>query len=190
MIVFARVSYLAVIFLLTPVAHAFEPSANIGRTVNSSGLIEYAFTPGGAADVLIIKAIGNARRQILVQAFSFTHRKIASALIAAKRRGVDVQIIADGGQTETIRTSVIGDIANAGVPVFLDREHDSAHNKIMVIDVGRGDTALITGSYNFTHAAQFKNAENVLVIHGNAALSDAYRDNWQRHRAHSSRARD
>ncbi|MBA2351153.1 MAG: phospholipase D family protein [Pseudomonadota bacterium] len=172
--------------LLTPLtAGALQPAPDADPRITSAGLIEYAFTPGDAADELIIKAIRNARRQILVQAFSFTHRRIANALIAAKRRGVDVQILADAGQVDKIRTSVIKDLAAAGLPVFLDSAHDSAHDKVMVIDAGGSETCLITGSYNFTHAAQFKNAENVLVIHGRAVLSDAYRDNWKRHRNHA-----
>lgn len=172
--------------LLTPVAAgALQPAPKAESATTSAGLIEYAFTPGDAADELIVKTIRNARRQILVQAFSFTHRRIANALIAANRRGVDVQIVADAGQTDKIRTSLIRDLAAAGLPVFLDSAHDSAHDKVMVIDAGGSETCLITGSYNFTHAAQFKNAENVLVIHGRAALSDAYRDNWKRHRDHA-----
>lgn len=174
---------LAWLLILTSPALALEPPAALPSA--AVGTIEYAFTPEDAADDMIVRAIEKARRQILVQTFSFTHRKIASALIAAKRRGVDVQIVADAGQTDKIRTSVIGDLASGGVPVFLDDGHDSAHNKVMVIDAGAVDTALITGSYNFTHAAQFKNAENVLVIHGNATLSAAYRDNWKRHRNHA-----
>lgn len=168
--------------MLAASAFALEPPAALP---GATGTIEYAFTPEDAADDMIVRTIEKARRQILVQTFSFTHRKIASALVAAKRRGVDVQIIADAGQAGKIRTSVIGALAADGVPVFLDDRHDSAHNKVMVIDAGAVDTALITGSYNFTHAAQFKNAENVLVIHGNAALSEAYRDNWKRHRNHA-----
>jgi phosphatidylserine/phosphatidylglycerophosphate/cardiolipin synthase-like enzyme len=35
-----------------------------------------------------------------------------------------------------------------------------AHNKVMVID----DNTVITGSFNFTAAAQRSNAENLLVI--------------------------
>jgi phosphatidylserine/phosphatidylglycerophosphate/cardiolipin synthase-like enzyme len=72
-------------------------------------------------------------------------------------------------------------MAAAGVPVWLDGEHQSAHNKIMVLD----DDTVVTGSYNFTKAAQFKNAENVLVIHGNRALAQQYQANWQRHRLHA-----
>lgn len=180
-----------VLLLTPPAATAFESAPGADQPAGASvgdgdrGLIEYAFTPEDTADELIIKSIKKARRQILVQAFSFTHRRIGYALIEAKRRGVDVQILADASQVEKIRTSLIKDLAAAGLPVFLDGAHDSAHNKVMVIDAGAAATSLITGSYNFTHAAQFKNAENVLVIHGNAALSDAYRDNWKRHRSHA-----
>ena len=48
-------------------------------------------------------------------------------------------------------------LANQGVPVVIDANHAIAHNKVMVID---GETVL-TGSFNFTKAAQEKNAENL-----------------------------
>ncbi|MHB1175349.1 MAG: phospholipase D family nuclease [Sulfuriferula sp.] len=148
------------------------------------GTIQVAFTPGDDAGALVITAIHQARRQILVQAFSFTHRAIADALIAAHRRGVDVTLIVDSDQAERIPTSVVKYIAAGSVPVYLDGEHRSAHSKIMVIDA---DTApvVITGSYNFTHAAQYRNAENLLVLRGNPALAQAYAANWQRHREHA-----
>ena len=167
---------------------AFEPpSGPDGKPaiVPASGTIQTAFTPGDDAGKLIVNAINGAHRQVLVQAFSFTHREIGEALIAAKHRGVDVKVIADKEQTEKIPTSVIAQIAAAGVPVFLDAAHISAHNKVMVIDAGSTEATLVTGSFNFTHAAQYKNAENVLVIRGNAALTGLYLKNWQRHYAHS-----
>lgn len=169
----------ALLSSLASPAPAFETS------LAATGTIQVAFTPGDDADKLIIGAVNKAKQQILVQAFSFTHKKIAQALIAARRRGVDVQLIADSAQTEKIPTSVIGDIAAGGIPVFLDAEHESSHNKVMVIDARSAEVTLITGSYNFTHAAQFKNAENLLVIRGNAALAEAYFNNWKRHREHA-----
>lgn len=150
----------------------------------AAGTVQYAFTPDDRADEIIIGAIAGAREQVLVQAFSFTHRRIADALIRARSRGVDVSVIADYEQTYQIETSVIRDIANAGVPVLLDAQH-SAHNKVMVIDAGRADCAVITGSYNFTQAAQFRNAENVVILKGNPPLCAAYRNNWNQHKAHT-----
>ncbi|MGH8604298.1 MAG: phospholipase D-like domain-containing protein, partial [Gammaproteobacteria bacterium] len=117
----------------------------------------------------------------------FTHRDIATALIGARRRGVEVIVIADPQQADRIETSVIDDLAVAKVPVLMDHDHVSAHNKIMVIDSGAPGCAVVTGSYNFTHAAQFKNAENLVVLKGNSPVCEAYEKNWKRHRSHSKK---
>lgn len=50
----------------------------------------------------------------------------------------------------------------------------------MIIDKG----TVITGSFNFTKAAEEKNAENLLIIKS-ADLANLYLDNWNRHRSHS-----
>jgi phosphatidylserine/phosphatidylglycerophosphate/cardiolipin synthase-like enzyme len=147
--------------------------------------VQVAFTPGHDAGELIAEAIDSARTQVLVQAFSFTHRKIADALISARRRGVDVKVIADREQTEKIPTSLIARIMSQGVPVFTDSNHSSAHNKVMLIDAGSAQATLITGSFNFTHAAQYKNAENVLLMRGNPSLVDLYLENWLDHFRHA-----
>jgi phosphatidylserine/phosphatidylglycerophosphate/cardiolipin synthase-like enzyme len=71
-------------------------------------------------------------------------------------------------------------LANQGVPTIIDANHAISHNKVMVID---GET-VITGSFNFTKAAQEKNAENVLIIR-DQALAAQYTQNWEAHRQHS-----
>lgn len=168
----------------SPAAWALQDAA-MTRALPAVGTIQVAFTPGDDAARLIIQAIGQARQRIRVQAFSFTHRGIADALIAAQQRGVAVALIVDPQQAERIPTSVVQYMADAGVPVFYDADHASAHNKVMVIDAHTA-AVVITGSYNFTHAAQYKNAENLLIVRGNPALAKAYAANWQRHRDHSS----
>jgi phosphatidylserine/phosphatidylglycerophosphate/cardiolipin synthase-like enzyme len=55
----------------------------------------------------------------------------------------------------------------------------------MVIDADSADCAVITGSYNFTQAAQFHNAENVVILRSNVQLCEAFRGNWRRHRSHA-----
>ena len=155
---------------------------------NTATDIQVFFTPGDDAAGNIIKAINGARQQVLVQAFSFTHPGIAQALVAAHKRGVDVRLIADLDQTRKIRRNQIAAIAAAGVPVWLDGEHMGAHNKVMIIDADSNniaDVGVITGSYNFTNAAQYRNAENVLLIRGNRSLATAYQRNWQRHLPHA-----
>ena len=69
---------------------------------------------------------------------------------------------------------------NAGIPVKIDAQHAIAHNKVMIID---GET-VITGSFNFTKAAEENNAENMLVIK-DKKLAERYIRNWQEHERHS-----
>ena len=121
--------------------------------------IEVYFSPNGGCTDAIVKCLDGAKETVLVQAYYFTSSPIAKALLEAHQRGVKVQVILDKSQrTEkyTRRTS----FRNAGIPTFIDAKHAIAHNKVMVID-GR---IVITGSFNFTKAAEENNAENLLVI--------------------------
>jgi phosphatidylserine/phosphatidylglycerophosphate/cardiolipin synthase-like enzyme len=149
--------------------------------VPAQGTVQAAFTPWDDAEAMIVDCIRHAKQQILVQAFSFTSRALANALIAAKRRGVAVQVMADREQTFNGEASRIPELVRAGIPVTLEVRYQSAHNKVMVMDAGSADAAVITGSYNWTYAAQFKNAENVLILRHNPDIANAYAANWRRH---------
>lgn len=178
--------FLLLATLLSTATSAFElPSFARHKTIPATGTIELAFSPEDNATDLIVRAITEARKQVLVQAFSFTSREIATALIHAKRRGIDVQLIADLEQTEKIERNRIAEIASGGVPVLIDGHHRAAHNKVIIIDAGTPNAALVTGSFNFTYGAQKNNAENVLVFRGNPSLIDAYAANWRRHHSHA-----
>lgn len=178
--------YLLPFLLLHSSAYAFEQTQN-GKihSIESNGTLQVLFTPEDNATRQIVLAIEQAQKQVLVQTYSFTSREIAQALIVAKQRGIDVQIIADAEQTNKIEFSKVPSIAAGGVPVFIDSLHSSAHNKVMIIDTESTTPIVITGSFNFTHAAQYKNAENLLIFRSNQALTAAYLENWQRHREHA-----
>ncbi|MBP8036260.1 MAG: phospholipase D family protein [Negativicutes bacterium] len=142
--------------------------------VNATGTIEVAFSPNGGGAATIIKAIGQAQKTIKVQAYSFTNADIAKALLDASKRGVQVRVVLDKSQ-ETEKYTSATFLANSGVPVRIDDDFAIAHNKIMILD----DETVITGSFNFTKAAEERNAENVLVIRGNKDLAKFYLQNWQ-----------
>jgi phosphatidylserine/phosphatidylglycerophosphate/cardiolipin synthase-like enzyme len=152
----------------------------------ATGTVEVAFAPWEDAEGLVVQAIADAQRQILVQAFSFTSRRIAQALIAARRRGVEVLVTADREQTATGAGNRIRDLAAAGIPVWLETRYAAAHSKVMIIDAGTRDPAVVTGSFNWTAGAQRRNAENVLVLRRNRDLARAYEANWRRHQAEAS----
>jgi phosphatidylserine/phosphatidylglycerophosphate/cardiolipin synthase-like enzyme len=164
------------------------PALRVSRippVLPARGTVQVAFTPWDNAEAMIVDCIRRAKQQILVQAFSFTSRALAYALISARTRGVDVQVMADREQTFIGEASRIPDLAQAGIPVTLEVRYQSAHNKVMVVDAGTEDAAVITGSYNWTYAAQSKNAENVLILRHNPEIVKAYAANWRRHFAES-----
>lgn len=150
----------------------------------AAGTIQYAFTPEDHADEMIVAAIDMAQQQVLVQAYGFSHRRIADALARAARRGVEVAAIVDQEQSHAA-LAIMRNIARAGALVRIDARHAAAHNKLMVIDNGSADCAVVTGSFNFTYAAQHRNAENALILRGNPALCAAYFNNWRRHQMHA-----
>jgi len=139
------------------------------------------FSPNDGATTAVIEALDAARTSVLVQAYSFTSAPIAKALALALARGVDVQVILDRRETGA-KYSSADFFAHAGIATLIDGAHAIAHNKVMVID---GET-VITGSFNFTTAAERQNAENLLVIR-DRALAARYVDNWRAHAEHSTR---
>jgi phosphatidylserine/phosphatidylglycerophosphate/cardiolipin synthase-like enzyme len=101
-------------------------------------------------------------KKSLYKLYSFTSKPISKALLDAHKRGINVVAVLDKSQ-RTQKYSGATFLANAGIPVYIDSRHAIAHNKIMIIDW----STLITGSFNFTKAAEEKNAENLLVINPN-----------------------
>jgi len=159
------------------------------RSLAPGATVEVLFSPGDAIDVRIADAIDAARAEVLVQAYAFTNSRIARALTAAHGRGVVIAIVADRGQALELPRSVVGRLARDGIAVWLDARAGAAHNKVVIIDGETPQAVVVTGSFNFTAAAQSRNAENVLVISGDPPLASAYRANFLRLRAHA-RPRD
>jgi phosphatidylserine/phosphatidylglycerophosphate/cardiolipin synthase-like enzyme len=127
-----------------------------------------------------VRELARARTQVLVQAYSFTSAVIAKALIEAQKRGVEVKVLLDKSNV-TAQYSSATFLANAAIPVAIDSQHAIAHNKIIIID----NATVITGSFNFTKAAESANAENLLLVKDAPELVQRYQQNWQLHAAHS-----
>jgi hypothetical protein len=57
--------------------------------------------------------------------------------------------------------------------------------EFMTLNYSIDDNTVITGSFNFTKAAEEKNAENIIVFQDNPKLAEIYTRNWRTHKAHS-----
>ncbi|MBU4582069.1 MAG: phospholipase D family protein [Proteobacteria bacterium] len=162
-----------ILFVCNPDARALDVDI-------SHAPVEVYFSPNDGATTAIVREIDRARSEILVQAYSFTSAPIAKALLKAHKRGVKVQAILDKSQ-KMQKYSSASFLKNSGIPTYIDHKHAIAHNKIILID----RAVVITGSFNFTKAAEEKNAENLLIIRSKE-LAKPYLENWQRHRDHSA----
>jgi len=145
-----------------------------------AGSIRVYFSPHGGCTDAIVREINQAKTEILLQAYSFTSQPIAQALIRAKQRGVRVSAVLDKSNRSR-KYSAATFLKNQEIPVFIDDKHAIAHNKIMIID----NRVVITGSFNFTAAAENKNAENLLILDDLPEIARAYRENFQSHLKHS-----
>lgn len=140
---------------------------------NWASPIKVCFTPQQNCTKVIINAIDNAQKAVYVQAYSFTSPKIASALVRAKQRGVKVRVLLDKSHYKDSKSSQKIVLLAAGIDLKIDKVSGIAHNKIMIIDHCR----VITGSFNFTNAAQLRNAENVIII-DDSQVAQSYEQNW------------
>ncbi len=156
-----------------------QQTATSAPTTQSAIDYDLYFSPRGGCTDAIIEAIDAAKQTVRIQAYSFTSARIAKALLGAHKREVDVQVILDKSQV-TQQYSSADFLHNSGIPVFIDRAHAIAHNKIIIID----QNIVITGSFNFTKAAEERNAENLLVIR-DGKLASRYSQNWEEHLEHS-----
>jgi len=151
----------------------------------SAAEVEAAFTPGDDVAGMIRERIGRARKSVHMQAYLLTDRTIANALVAARRRGVAVEVIGDAAQFEAGGLPWLGALHRAGARVYLDTSHAASHNKIVILDAGTPAATVITGSYNFTQAAQSKNAENVVIISRSPAVTGRFLENFETQRGNS-----
>jgi phosphatidylserine/phosphatidylglycerophosphate/cardiolipin synthase-like enzyme len=162
--------------LLTACSHAPLNKASVNESAES---IEVHFSPKGDCTKTVVFELSKAKHQVLIQAYSFTSAPIAKAVVEAHKRGVVIKAILDKSQRSE-KYSSADFLANSGISVKIDARHAIAHNKVMVID----STVVITGSFNFTKAAEENNAENLLIMR-NRDLAAKYIENWWVHEEHS-----
>ena len=155
----------AIVLLGCPGAHAIEVALKTTSQVKSS-LIE-------STSAEVVKVIGSARSEILVQAISFTSSPLAKALVDARKRGVHVEIILDRSSIRN-RNSSADFMAHAGIATFIYAEHAASYNDIIVVD----RETVIMGSLDFTKDGE-KHAQK-LTFFKTEGLAKMYADNWQK----------
>ncbi|MFA6540480.1 MAG: phospholipase D-like domain-containing protein [Bacteroidota bacterium] len=141
-------------------------------TVNGTP-IELYFSPSDGTTSQIIKTMNKAAESINFCILSFTQNDIGKTLMTKKSSGVKVRGVVDnntdsGEEYDTLKSS--------GVDIFLKKNLNGfLHHKYAIIDANGNDTNkyVVTGSHNWSAAAETRNNENTLVIRS-ARLANLY----------------
>jgi DNA uptake protein ComE-like DNA-binding protein len=107
----------------------------------------------------IIKNINQAEASINIAMYTFTDKEIALSLANAQNRGVKVRVYLDRSQIGSTY-SISRLLVQKGIKVRISTNNYIMHHKFAIID----NHLLLTGSYNWTFAANNKNEENLMVI--------------------------
>jgi phosphatidylserine/phosphatidylglycerophosphate/cardiolipin synthase-like enzyme len=154
---------LAVLLVLSPLAPVQALDYDLG------------FSPGGTAVKTVVAAIASAKQTVAVAAYEFTSAPVAQALAAAVTRGVRVWAVLDARSAKE-KASQASWLAAHGIGVRVNSHYAIFHHKFLVID----QSTVETGSFNYTAAADKRNAENALVLRGVPDLANAYLTEWKR----------
>lgn len=147
--------------------------------VHHNGQIEVGFAPGEGAEKLVLKVIDGARQEVRLIAYSFTSASVVEALVKAKKRGVDVQVVVDEKHNLSDRAGkavhALSTLYHAGIPVRTVSAWAIQHSKVIIADRRHVET----GSYNYSASAADRNSENVLVVWENPELAGQYLRHWE-----------
>jgi phosphatidylserine/phosphatidylglycerophosphate/cardiolipin synthase-like enzyme len=146
-------------FKTTTTTTVVTTTSTATTTVNIPSVKETCFSRVERCDVLLISLINRANRSIYVAVYSFTRDLLATALISSMERGVEVRVVIERERAYE-QGSEYPRLKSSGVDVRLDGNPNLMHHKFMVID----GYIVVTGSYNWSSAAEDRNDENIVVI--------------------------
>ncbi len=126
--------------------------------------MEIYFSPSDQTSFQIDKQLRKAQNDISVALLLITRNELATALLQMHQRGIKVR-----GLVNNINDtgSDFGFLQANGVDIWQHDEGEILHHKYAIIDAisAAGSPVVITGSHNWTTAAEESNDENTVIIH-------------------------
>lgn len=154
-----------------PVVAPIIPAVTVAAPAKGTTRVIYSLDQK-QNDKEIIALIDAAKSSVYFAIYTFTLPSIADALVAAKKRGVDVRGIMDSEQSSnTYGAPITKKLLAAGIPLVIEK-HPTG-NGIMHIKMLVTDSSYALGSYNWTSSATTINDE-ILEIGTDPALRQTY----------------
>ena len=142
--------------------------------------VECYFSPTDGANSQIMQHINTTNNDVNIATMLLTRDDIASAIAASKAAGNVVNMLTDksGNNASTVNATLLPALGSTNY-VFYPTGLGIMHNKYMIIDQGdpTSDPMVLTGSHNWSAAADNDNDENTLIIH-DATIANIYYQNF------------
>ena len=126
-----------------------------------SATVEVYYGPDDAPLDRLTTLYQQATRYLYVAVYGFTSPRAVEAMVAAKKRGVDVRLITDRQRTEDVKQlTALDTLLLAGIPILVNEHDGLMHLKQVVID----DEVNASGSMNHTTSGNRYNDERLDII--------------------------
>lgn len=149
-----------------------------GLTLGGCRSSQVWFSDDDDLTTVLTDQMATATDTLDVAVYTFTSEPIRDAIIDADSRGVKVRVVIDGWETND---PIAAALSEAGVPTKRAYGYNDGimHHKFAIVDT----QSVVTGSFNFTIAADKSNDENLLIV-SDPALAGQYTNAfgalWQR----------
>ncbi|MBS4168732.1 phospholipase D-like domain-containing protein [Parachlamydia sp. AcF125] len=124
--------------------------------------VEFWFLPDNPqADKQLIHLIHQAKKEIRIAMYTWTHRELALAVVDAFKRGVRVEVVIDAKAGKGAGASIVKLFKQEGIPASLSLPGPMLHHKFAYID----RKILVNGSTNWTKGAFAENDDCFMIIY-------------------------
>jgi phosphatidylserine/phosphatidylglycerophosphate/cardiolipin synthase-like enzyme len=121
-------------------------------------LVENLFCPEDGCEDKVVALITEAEMNVDAMLFSFTSEAIADALLLNTK--VRARVLFDASQAGS-RYSQFSRLEEFEMDVHKEKSKGKLHHKVFIID----NRTVVTGSYNPTGSGDYRNDENILILH-------------------------
>lgn len=140
----------------------------------ASATVEVLYAPNDAPLDRLVRLYQQAKRYIYVSVYGLTYPRAVEALVAAKKRGVDVRMLTDHERTQEVKQhTALQTLRLAGIPIRVNQHDGLMHLKQVVID----DEINTSGSMNHTTSGNLYNDERMDIITDHV-ISEKARDRF------------
>jgi phosphatidylserine/phosphatidylglycerophosphate/cardiolipin synthase-like enzyme len=140
--------------------------------------VESYFSPSDNVSSRIVREVQRATSSVLIALLTFTRDDIARAMLGRHNAAVAVRGVMDNGTDQGSRYDYL---RSNGMDVLLKKGlRGMLHHKYLLVDANDrtpGAASVLTGSHNWSNAAEFSNNENTLILR-DADIAIQYLQEW------------